>query len=74
MKIIKILFIAIVCSVAIDTNAQSNGDRNISEIEYAVKRIGRIYPTYMWDSWKFRDVMCEKELNTVNFSLFRHST
>lgn len=67
MKIIKILFVAIVCCVAIDTNAQSNGDRNISEIEYAVKQIGRICPTYMWDSWTFRDIMYEKELNTVYF-------
>ena len=38
-----------------------------SETKYTVKQISRICPTYMWDSWKFRDIMYEKESNTVYF-------
>lgn len=67
MKICRLLFIAIICSASIQINAQNNDGRNVSEIDYAVKQINRICPTYMWDSWKFRDIMYEKELNTVYF-------
>lgn len=67
MKIYKILFLVIICSLSSQANAQSNEERAISEIEYAVKQISRICPTYMWDSWKFRDIMYEKESNTVYF-------
>ncbi len=67
MKLFRILFIGIICCLSIQANAQSNDKRAISEIEYAVKQISRICPTYMWDSWKFRDIMYEKESNTVYF-------
>lgn len=50
MKIYKILFLVIICSLSSLANAQSNEERAISEIEYAVKQISRICPTYMWDS------------------------
>ena len=67
MKYLRILFIGIICCLSIQTKAQSNEEGTTSEIEYAVKQISRICPTYMWDSWKFRDIMYEKELNTVYF-------
>lgn len=67
MKILRILFLAIICCVSIQTYAQTNDNKAISEIEYAVKQINRICPTYMWDSWKFRDIMYEEELKTIYF-------
>ena len=67
MKHLRILFIGIICCLSIQANAQDNGDKAVSEIDYAVKQISRICPTYMWDSWRFRDIMYEKESNTVYF-------
>ena len=67
MRFLKLLFIIIICVVAIDTNAHNNDDRNVFEIEYAVEKIRRICPTYMWDNLKFIDITYEKELNTVYF-------
>ena len=67
MKYLRILFIGIICCLSFQAMAQSNGERTTSEIEYAVKQISRICPTYMWDSWRFRDIMYEKESNTVYF-------
>lgn len=67
MKYLRILFIGIICCLLFQAKAQSNGDRTTSEIEYAVNLIRRISPTYMWDSWRFRDIMYEKESNTVYF-------
>ena len=67
MKYLRILFIGIICCLSFQAMAQSNGERATSEIEYAVKQISRICPTYMWDSWRFRDIMYEKESNTVYF-------
>lgn len=67
MTRLRIFFIAIMCCLTVKTNAQSNDERAIREIEHAVKQISRICPTYMWDSWTFRDVGYEKESNTVYF-------
>ena len=67
MTRLRIFFIAIMCCLIVKTNAQSNDERAIREIEQAVKQISRICPTYMWDSWRFRDIMYEKESNTVYF-------
>ena len=67
MKYLRILFTGIICCLSFQAMAQSNGERTTSEIEYAVKQISRICPTYMWDSWRFRDIMYEKESNTVYF-------
>ena len=67
MKHLRILFLGIICCLSFQAMAQSNGERTTSEIEYAVKQISRICPTYMWDSWRFRDIMYEKESNTVYF-------
>ena len=66
MKHLRILFLGIICCLSFQVKAQSNSEAT-SEIEYAVKQISRICPTYMWDSWKFRDIMYEKESNTVYF-------
>lgn len=67
MKHLRILFLGIICCLSFQAMAQSNGERTTSEIEYAVKQISRICPTYMWDSWRFRDIIYEKESNTVYF-------
>ena len=67
MKHLRILFLGIICCLSFQAMAQSNGERTTSEIEYAVNQIRRICPTYMWDSWRFRDIMYEKESNTVYF-------
>ena len=65
MKHLRILFLGIICYLSFQAMAQSNGEMTTSEIEYAVKQISRICPTYMWDSWKLRDIKYEKESNTV---------
>lgn len=67
MKNLRMLLLVVICCLSIQANAQDNGDKAVSEIDYAVKQISRICPTYMWDSWKFRDIMYEKESNTVYF-------
>lgn len=67
MKILRFLFIAIFCIASINTNAENNDESKVSEIEYAVKQINRICPTYMWDSWYFRDIIYDRKLNTVYF-------
>lgn len=38
-----------------------------SEVEYGVKCLQRICPTVMWDSWTFRDVICDNDTKTVMF-------
>lgn len=67
MRILKLLIIAIICSLPISNFAQSYNDKDLNEIEYAVKQINRICPTYMWDSWKFREIIYEKDSNTICF-------
>jgi len=36
-----------------------------SEVELGVEGIQRLCPTGMWDHWTFRDIMYDRESNTV---------
>lgn len=38
-----------------------------SEVELGVEGIHRLCPTGMWDHWTFRDIIYDKEMNTVLF-------
>lgn len=62
----KLLFIVII-SLPINNYAQSYNNSDLNEIEYAVKQMNRICPTYMWKSWKFREIIYEKDSNTICF-------
>lgn len=44
-----------------------------SDVELCVEGIHRICPTGMWDHWTFRDIMFDRESNTVLFVIQLHS-
>ena len=44
-----------------------------SEVELGVEGIRRLCPTGMWDHWTFKDVLSDRESNTVIFVIQLHS-
>lgn len=66
MKNIIIVLLTFICCISFNANAQVS-DREASLIEHSVDKIGRICPAEMWDGWKFRDIIYDKDVNTVYF-------
>lgn len=46
----------------------------ISEVEMGVNAIKRICPTLIWDGWKFRDIVYDKESDSVEMVIQLTST
>lgn len=42
-----------------------DSDTAKSEVELGVECIQRLCPTGMWDHWTFRDIMFDRDSNTV---------
>ncbi len=43
----------------------ADSDSAKSEVELDVEGIQRLCPTGMWDHWTFRDIMFDRDSNTV---------
>lgn len=64
----KLITSLLVVLSAISINAQpmfSDTELAKSEVELGVEGIQRLCPTSMWDSWTFRDILFDRESNTV---------
>lgn len=61
---IFVLVVASILQVSAMTRLKEPNS-STSEVEYAVKCLQRICPTVMWDSWTFRDIVCDKESKTI---------
>lgn len=67
MKILFCISFMMIMSV-LTTNAKTmfpDSDTAKSEVELGVEGIHRLCPTGIWDHWTFRDIMFDRESNTV---------
>ena len=70
MKHLKVLVLLICTFVINEAHADYNGNlvpdtQSSNKLEFAVEQVSRICPTWMWDSWSFRDIGYIEEDNTV---------
>lgn len=65
-KLIFTLFL-FYCSVCTATTLFPNSRTATNDVELGVEGVARLCPTGMWDHWTFRDIVYDKESNTVMF-------
>lgn len=61
------VFIAVSISQAPASTIFPDSRTATNEVELGVEGIARLCPTGMWDHWTFRDIVYDKECNTVVF-------
>ena len=59
------VFIAVSISQAPASTIFPDSRTATNEVELGVEGIARLCPTGMWDHWTFRDIVYDKECNTV---------
>lgn len=62
-----IVFIAVSISQAPASTIFPDSRTATNDVELGVEGIARLCPTGMWDHWTFRDIVYDKECNTVMF-------
>lgn len=62
-----IVFIAVSISQAPASTIFPDSRTATNEVDLGVEGIARLCPTGMWDHWTFRDIVYDKECNTVVF-------
>lgn len=62
-----LIFIILWSTLASATTIFPDSRTATNEVELGVEGIARLCPTGMWDHWTFRDIVYDKECNTVVF-------
>lgn len=62
----RIFLTVFICWVSLFVWANNTAEEK-SDIEYAINQINRICPTYIWDSWTFKEISYDGKNNTVVF-------
>ena len=69
---IKRIFIAIIAAILTFTVSQAkelfpDSETAKNDVELGVEGIARLCPTGLWDHWTFRDIVYDRDSNTVVF-------
>ena len=62
-----LIFLVLWSTLASATTIYPDSRTATNEVELGVEGIARLCPTGMWDHWTFRDIVYDKECNTVVF-------
>lgn len=70
MKLRIVLMLILAFTIASSSNAKTvypDSNTATNNVELGVEGISRLCPTGMWDHWTFRDIIYDKDSNTVVF-------
>lgn len=65
--VIALLFVALWSTFASAATLFPDSKTATNDVELGVEGISRLCPTGLWDHWTFRDIVYDKESNTVVF-------
>lgn len=64
---LSLIIAAMACMAGQAKTLYPDSDTATNEVELGVEGLSRLCPTGLWDHWTFRDIMYDKDSNTVVF-------